>query len=130
MAKSPGGNSELAEGDARDREWAPLVVTHDETQVNAVRLRIVVYRIGDRIVEIAPIAIAVAEEKVGAALIFDPMIEGTAEVVYRFYSSPKYGRLQYQGTYSYLARNAWAGVGGAPKANNNMVFTGLRYYLP
>jgi len=32
--------------------------------------------------------------------------------------------------YSYLERNAWTGVGGAPKASNNMVFTSLRYYLP
>ena len=25
---------------------------------------------------------------------------------------------------------AWTGVGGAPSANNNMVFTGMRYYIP
>jgi hypothetical protein len=56
--------------------------------------------------------------------------EGTLGFTYRVYNSPKYGRLQYQGVYSYLARNAWAGVGGSPKANNNMVFTGMRYYIP
>jgi hypothetical protein len=66
--------------------------------------------------------------------------ELTGEFVYRFYSSPKYGRLQYAMQYSYLARNAWDGVTsasgaatttyGAPKANNNMVFTSLRYYIP
>jgi len=43
--------------------------------------------------------------------------------------------------YSYLARNGWAGLFSgtygsptatysAPKATNNMVFTGLRYYIP
>ena len=49
---------------------------------------------------------------------------------YRVYASPKYGRLQYQGVYSYLSRNAWAGVGGDPKAVNNMVFGSMRYYIP
>jgi hypothetical protein len=58
------------------------------------------------------------------------VIEGTAGFTYRLYSNPKYGRLQYQGVYSYLTREAWAGVGGAPKATNNMVFTGMRYYIP
>jgi hypothetical protein len=58
------------------------------------------------------------------------VIEGTLGFTYRVYTSPKYGRLQYQGVYSYLTREAWAGVGGAPKATNNMVFTGMRYYIP
>lgn len=58
------------------------------------------------------------------------VIEGTAGFTYRFYSSPKYGRLQYAMEYSYLTRNAWAGVGGSPKATNNMVFTSMRYYIP
>jgi hypothetical protein len=67
--------------------------------------------------------------------------EGTIGFTYRAYSSPRYGRLQYQGVYSYLDRNAWAGVTsgtfgsasatyGAPKATNNMVFWGMRYYIP
>jgi hypothetical protein len=67
--------------------------------------------------------------------------EGTAEVVYRFYSSPKYGRLQESIQYSYLTRDAWAGLTsgtfgsptatyGGPKATNNMVFTSFRYYIP
>ena len=56
--------------------------------------------------------------------------ELTGEFVYRFYNSPKYGRMQYAMQYSYLDRSAWTGVGGAPKATNNMVFTSLRYYLP
>ncbi len=58
------------------------------------------------------------------------VIEGTGGFTYRFYSSPKYGKLQYAMQYSYLTRNAWTGVGGAPKATNNMVFAGMRYYIP
>jgi hypothetical protein len=58
------------------------------------------------------------------------VIEATLGFTYRVYTSPKYGRLQYQGVYSYLTRDAWAGVGGAPKATNGMVFTGMRYYIP
>jgi hypothetical protein len=69
------------------------------------------------------------------------VIEGTAEVVYRFYSSPRFGRLQEAIQYSYLDRSAWAGLltgtygsptatYGGPKATNNMVFTSFRYYLP
>jgi hypothetical protein len=67
--------------------------------------------------------------------------EGTIGFTYRAYSSPKYGRLQYQGVYSYLDRVAWAGVTsgtfgsstatyGGPKATNNMVFWSMRYYIP
>jgi hypothetical protein len=67
--------------------------------------------------------------------------EATAEVVYRIYNSPKYGRLQYAIQYSYLQRVGWDGLTsgtygsptatyGAPKANNNMLFNSLRYYIP
>ncbi len=64
------------------------------------------------------------------------VMEGTAGFTYRFYANPKFGRLQYTVQYSYLTRSAWAGVGAtagsvaAPKATNNMVFTGFRYYIP
>ncbi len=58
------------------------------------------------------------------------VIQGTAGFTYRVYTNPRYGRLQYQVQYSYLTRSAWTGVGGAPKATNNMVFTGMRYYIP
>ena len=64
------------------------------------------------------------------------VMEGTAGFTYRVYSSPKYGRLQYQVQYSYLERGTWAGVGStpgsvaAPKATNNMLFTSMRYYIP
>jgi hypothetical protein len=67
--------------------------------------------------------------------------EGTIGFTYRVYTSPKYGRLQYQGVYSYLDRNAWAGLASGtfgsstatfakPKATNNMIFWGMRYYIP
>jgi len=58
------------------------------------------------------------------------VIQGTAGFTYRVYTNPRFGRLQYQLQYSYLTREAWTGVGGAPKATNNMVFTGMRYYIP
>ncbi len=67
--------------------------------------------------------------------------EGTFGYTYRLVNSPKYGRLQYQFVYSYLMRASWEGLlsgtngsGNAvfitPKAQNNMVFGGMRYYIP
>ena len=65
------------------------------------------------------------------------VLEGTAGMTYRLFNSPTKGRLQYQLVYSYLTREAWTGINlntptglGAPKATNNMVFTGMRYYIP
>jgi hypothetical protein len=65
------------------------------------------------------------------------VIEGTAGFIYKFYNSPTKGRLQYSMVYSYLTREAWTGLdtnsatgAGNPKATNNMVFTGFRYYIP
>ncbi|ADV81019.1 hypothetical protein [Terriglobus saanensis] len=57
------------------------------------------------------------------------IMQGSLGYQYRFYSGPK-GKLQYGLAYSYLERNGWAGVGGAPKATNNFVYTSFRYYLP
>ena len=62
----------------------------------------------------------------------EPMIGFT----YRLVNSPKYGRLQYQATYSYLQRNLWSGATGTtgfptgPRALDNMIHTGMRYYIP
>lgn len=56
-------------------------------------------------------------------------VEGTAGLWYRFYNGPK-GRLQMGLQYSYLERVAWSGVGGTPKAVENMGLTSFRYYLP
>jgi hypothetical protein len=58
---------------------------------------------------------------------------------YRLMNSPKYGRLQYSATYSYLTRSLWSGIvsgtgptaiSGGPKAVDNMVHVGMRYYIP
>ena len=55
--------------------------------------------------------------------------QGSAGWVYRIYSGPA-GKLQYGVAYSYLTRQAWVGVGGAPNATNNFVYTSVRYYIP
>ncbi len=57
------------------------------------------------------------------------LIEGTGGFWYRFYNGPK-GRFQFGTQYSYLTRNTWSGVGGAPHGIDGMVFTSFRYYLP
>ncbi len=72
------------------------------------------------------------------------MQEGMIGATYRVVNSPKYGRLQYQLTYSYLQRNLWSGaVSGTvanappaafrttgPRALDNMIHVGMRYYIP
>ncbi len=63
--------------------------------------------------------------------------EGTAGFWYKPYNGPK-GRLQFGMQYSYVTKQAWSGIGtklpvpvGAnPSANDNMIFTSFRYYLP
>ncbi len=57
------------------------------------------------------------------------LIEGTGGFWYRFYNGPA-GRVQLGGQYSYVTRNTWSGVGGAPRSIDGMVLTSLRYYLP
>ncbi len=65
--------------------------------------------------------------------------EGMIGFTYRIVNSPKYGRLQYQATYSYLTKAAWRGVLagtyptgllGSGHAENNMIHVGMRYYIP
>ena len=61
--------------------------------------------------------------------------EGMVGFTYRLANSPRYGRLQYQTTYSYLQRNLSSGAGSAttpsgPRAVDNMVHMGMRYYIP
>ncbi len=68
------------------------------------------------------------------------IFEGMAGFTYKIINSPKYGRLQYQATYSYIGKNSWTGItGGTPlaptsfgraKAVENMVHFGMRYYIP
>jgi hypothetical protein len=57
------------------------------------------------------------------------LIEGTGGFWYRLYNGPA-GRVQFGGQYSYLTRNTWSGVGGAPRSIDGMVLTSFRYYLP
>jgi hypothetical protein len=67
--------------------------------------------------------------------------EGMIGFTYKAINSPKFGRLQYQATYSYLARQSWTGLTagtyntatqtfGSPRAINNMIHVGMRYYIP
>ncbi len=57
------------------------------------------------------------------------LIEGTGGFWYRFTNGPR-GRFQFGTQYSYVARNAWSGVGGTPHGIDGMLFTSFRYYLP
>lgn len=57
------------------------------------------------------------------------LVQGTLGFYYKFYNGPK-GRIQWGPQYSYFVRNAWTGAGGAPTANESMVMTSFRYYLP
>ena len=52
------------------------------------------------------------------------MASGTASI-----TDPT-GRVQFGGQYSYVTRNTWSGVGGAPRSIDEMVLTSFRYYLP
>ncbi len=67
--------------------------------------------------------------------------EGTIGYTYRIVNSPKFGRLQYQFTYSYLTRQGWNGLTsgtlntptatfGSARATNNLIYGGMRYYIP
>jgi hypothetical protein len=61
--------------------------------------------------------------------------EAMGGLTYRVVDSPKFGRLQYQLTYSYIQRNLWSGVGSAstptgPRATEPMIHVSMRYYIP
>ncbi len=72
------------------------------------------------------------------------MQEGMIGFTYRIVNSPKYGRLQYQTTYSLLQRNLWSGTTATataaafepipaptgPRAQDNMIHISMRYYIP
>lgn len=62
--------------------------------------------------------------------------EGTIGYWFRFYKGPR-GTFQQGIQYSYAERHTWQGIGdpltglgGSPKAIDNMWFTSFRYYLP
>ncbi len=61
--------------------------------------------------------------------VFRDLAEGTTGFWYRFYKGPQ-GTLQFGAQYEYIHKNTWAGIGGAPKAIDNMVLTSFRYVLP
>ncbi len=48
---------------------------------------------------------------------------------YYFYKG-SYGTLREGIQYSYAQRNLWGGIGGSPNANDNIVETSFRYYIP
>jgi hypothetical protein len=61
--------------------------------------------------------------------------EAVGGLTYRAINSPKYGRLQYALTYSYIQRNLWSGVAGTvtpsgPRATEPMIHVQMRYYIP
>jgi hypothetical protein len=62
--------------------------------------------------------------------------EGTFGYWYRFYQGSR-GTFQQGLQYSYVVKHTWEGIGdpltglgGSPKAIDNMIFTSFRYYLP
>ncbi len=65
------------------------------------------------------------------------VVEGSVGFWYRFYNGPR-GRVQAGMQYSNYIRQAFSGVGtasgigmhGEPQADENMIFTSFRYYLP
>jgi len=66
--------------------------------------------------------------------------EAMGGVIWRAVNSPKYGRLQYEATYSYLQRNLWSGnnvpatgsITGptGPRATDPMIHISMRYFIP
>ncbi len=58
------------------------------------------------------------------------IIEGTLGYDYYFYKGPM-GRFRQGVQYSWLERALWSGsTGTSPKANDNLIETNIRYYLP
>ena len=53
--------------------------------------------------------------------------QGTLGVWWKFYQG-KFGRAQFGAQYSHTEREAFEGIGGAPKAKEDMFFTSFRYY--
>ncbi len=58
------------------------------------------------------------------------VVEGTVGFWYRFYNGPK-GKTQFGVQYSNYIRNTFSGASSLePHADQNMIFTSFRYYLP
>jgi hypothetical protein len=45
------------------------------------------------------------------------------------YAGPK-GKLQFGPQFEHIVRNTWRASGGDPSADNNILLTSFRYYLP
>jgi hypothetical protein len=65
------------------------------------------------------------------------IMEAMGGFQWRPITSPKYGRLQYSATYSYVQRNLWSGTSTnlvndptGPRATEPMVHVQMRYYIP
>ncbi len=65
------------------------------------------------------------------------IFEAMGGLQWRPITSPKYGRLQYSATYSYIQRNLWSGTSAnlavgptGPRATEPMVHVQMRYYIP
>jgi hypothetical protein len=57
----------------------------------------------------------------------EPMIGFT----YRIVNTPKFGRLQYGINYQLIQRGLWSGSTGiGPRAQDSMILTSMRYYIP
>ena len=54
---------------------------------------------------------------------------GAAGFWYRFYKGPA-GTVQYGADYVYVLKEAWSGVGRAPRGIDNIVESSFRYYIP
>jgi len=65
------------------------------------------------------------------------ILSGTVGWTYRIYNGTR-GKVQYSVMYTYLTREAWAGLNAAvptpavaaPKGTNNMIYSSFRYYIP
>jgi hypothetical protein len=64
---------------------------------------------------------------------FKNIVQGTTGMYYRFYKGP-YGTLQYGLQLSYTHKGTWAGVNGlasvSPSANETIIMTNFRYFIP
>ena len=74
-----------------------------------------------------------AESAFSCSPSFKSLTQGTTGFYYRFYKGA-YGTLQTGLQYSYTHKNTWSGLNGttavSPSANESMVLTNFRYYLP
>ena len=56
--------------------------------------------------------------------------EGMIGFTYRIVNTPKFGRLQYGINYQLVQRGLWSGATAGPRAQDSMILTSMRYYIP